>query len=94
MVTFYEASNLKLKKYYFHSMKYISTRGKISPISFKEAVMMGLATDGGLLLPENLPTVDSATVQNWKSCTFQELALEIFKFFITDIPADDLKDIN
>jgi threonine synthase len=74
-------------------MKYISTRGKISPISFKEAVMMGLATDGGLLLPENLPTVDSATVQRWNSCTFQELALEIFKFFITDIPADDLKDL-
>ena len=74
-------------------MKYISTRGKISPISFKEAVMMGLATDGGLLLPENLPTVDSATVQKWKSCSFQELALEIFKFFITDIPADDLKDL-
>jgi threonine synthase len=72
-------------------MKYISTRGKISPISFKEAVMMGLATDGGLLLPENLPTVDSATVQRWNSCTFQELALEIFKFFITDIAADDLK---
>jgi threonine synthase len=72
-------------------MKYISTRGKISPISFKEAVMMGLATDGGLLLPENLPTVDSATLQRWNSCTFQELALEIFKFFITDIAADDLK---
>ena len=74
-------------------MKYISTRGKISPLSFKEAVMMGLATDGGLLLPENIPTVDSATVQRWNSCTFQELALEIFKIFITDIPADDLQEL-
>ncbi len=38
-------------------MKYLSTRGKIAAISFKEAVMMGLATDGGLLLPEKLPAV-------------------------------------
>jgi threonine synthase len=74
-------------------MKYISTRGKISPISFKKAVMMGLATDGGLLLPENLPTVDNDTVQRWDSCTFQELALEIFKIFITDISTDDLKEL-
>jgi threonine synthase len=74
-------------------MKYISTRGKISPVSFKEAVMMGLATDGGLLLPESQPKVDSSTVQQWQSCTFQELAGEIFKLFITDIPADDLHDI-
>ena len=74
-------------------MKYISTRGKISPIPFKEAVMMGLATDGGLLLPENLPQVGSATVQQWHSLSFQELAGEIFKLFITDIPAKDLKEL-
>jgi len=74
-------------------MKYISTRGKISPISFKKAVMMGLATDGGLLLPENLPQVDSAAVQQWHSLSFQELAGEIFKLFITDIPAKDLKEL-
>jgi threonine synthase len=55
--------------------------------------MMGLATDGGLLLPENLPTVDNDTVQRWDSCTFQELALEIFKIFITDISTDDLKEL-
>jgi len=74
-------------------MKYTSTRGGISPISFKDAVMMGLATDGGLLLPEVLPKVDSATVQQWLSCSFQELAEEIFKHFITDIPTSDLHDI-
>jgi len=74
-------------------MNYISTRGKTSPLSFKEAVMMGLATDGGLLLPENIPPIDSATVQKWNSCTFQELALEIFKIFISDIAADDLQEL-
>ena len=38
-------------------MNYISTRGTIAPIGFKDAVMMGLATDGGLLLPETIPAL-------------------------------------
>ena len=46
-------------------MKYISTRGGISPVDFKEAVMMGLATDGGLLLPETIPVVDDSTMKAW-----------------------------
>jgi threonine synthase len=74
-------------------MKYISTRGNISPIPFKESVMMGLATDGGLLLPENLPTVGSMTVQKWARYSFQELAQEIFELFVSDIPADDLRSL-
>ena len=45
-------------------MKYISTRGGIAPISFKKAVMMGLAIDGGLLLPQ------VATEYNWDCLTF------------------------
>ena len=36
-------------------MNYINTRGQIAPIGFKDAVMMGLATDGGLLLPQSIP---------------------------------------
>jgi threonine synthase len=32
-------------------MNYISTRGGIAPVAFDQAVMMGLARDGGLLLP-------------------------------------------
>ena len=38
-------------------MKYQSTRGKVSQLTFKQAVMMGLASDGGLLLPESIPDV-------------------------------------
>ena len=44
-------------------MRYISTRGGIAPISFSEAVMMGLSTDGGLLLPEKIEQVDSGTLE-------------------------------
>ena len=43
-------------------MKYISTRGNIAPIGFKDAVMMGLATDGGLILPESIPKLDADTL--------------------------------
>jgi threonine synthase len=74
-------------------MKYISTRGGISPVSFQEAVMMGLATDGGLLLPESLPEVDSDTIKNWGTLTFQQLASRIFHLFISDIPADQLDSL-
>ena len=66
-------------------MKYISTRGGITPVSFKEAVMMGLATDGGLLLPEYLPRADAETLQRWESFTFKQLAFEIFRIFVSDI---------
>ncbi len=74
-------------------MHYISTRGNISPIPFREAVMMGLATDGGLLLPARVPEVDRATVSTWQDLSYQELAFEVMSLFIDDIPADDLRDL-
>jgi threonine synthase len=74
-------------------MKYISTRGGIAPLSFTEAVMMGLATDGGLLLPESLPGVDLQTIESWKGLTFQELSFEIMSRFVDDIPAEDLRSL-
>ena len=39
-------------------MKYISTRGQTAPMDFSEVLLMGLAPDGGLMLPEHYPTVD------------------------------------
>jgi threonine synthase len=74
-------------------MKYISTRGGIAPISFSEAVMMGLATDGGLLLPEKIEPVDSMTLGKWQGLKYQDLAFEVISRFVDDIPAPDLKDL-
>jgi threonine synthase len=71
-------------------MKYISTRGGIDPISFKEAVMMGLAADGGLLLPDSLPSVDSATLDVWKDLSYPDLALKIMGLFIDDLSNEKL----
>jgi threonine synthase len=71
-------------------MKYISTRGKVEPVTFKDAVMMGMASDGGLLIPESFPDI-SGKLTEWRGLSFQELALEIFSLYISDIPREDLK---
>ncbi len=65
-------------------MRYISTRGGVEPISFSQAVMMGLATDGGLLLPEKIPTIDAETLTRWGQLSFQELAVEVMLPYVGD----------
>ncbi|WP_457573724.1 threonine synthase [Desulfolithobacter sp.] len=72
-------------------MRYISTRGGIEPIPFKQAVMMGLARDGGLLLPERLPTIDRSKLESWRNLPYQYLAREILELFIDDIDRLDLE---
>jgi len=74
-------------------MKYISTRGGIAPVSFTEAVMMGLATDGGLLLPERIEAVPAETLEKWRSLSYQDLAFAVLSRFVDDIPAADLKEL-
>ena len=74
-------------------MRYISTRGGIAPITFKDAVMMGLASDGGLLLPQSYPTVSGEQLEPWRKLTYQELAFEVISLYVDDIPADDLKTL-
>jgi len=74
-------------------MKYISTRGQIAPIGFKDAVMMGLATDGGLLLPTEYPAIDPVTLESWRPLSYQELALMVIAPFADDIPVADLKQL-
>jgi threonine synthase len=74
-------------------MKYISTRGNIAPIGFKDAVMMGLATDGGLILPESIPQLDRETLTAWSKLPYRDLAFNIISLFATDIPKADLKEM-
>lgn len=73
-------------------MKYISTRGQIEPVSFKEAVLMGLARDGGLLLPETIPSL-SGSAERLAPLSFSDLSFEVIRLFAPDIPQDDLRDI-
>src|SRR6266702_793480 len=74
-------------------MRYISTRGGIAPIPFKDAVMMGLASDGGLLLPESYPAVTRDQLESWRGLKYPELAFEVISRYVDDIPSGDLKNL-
>ncbi|RMF48377.1 MAG: threonine synthase [Deltaproteobacteria bacterium] len=74
-------------------MHYISTRGKVSGIPFSEAVLMGLADDGGLLLPSDIPRLTAGDLAALEKLDYPELAFQIMARFATDIPANDLKDL-
>jgi threonine synthase len=74
-------------------MKYISTRGGIAPINFSQAVMMGLARDGGLLLPESLPSVEPVLLNAWQTLSYQHLALEVLSLFTAGMLRADLEDL-
>jgi threonine synthase len=73
-------------------MKYISTRGQIDPIDFRQAVLMGLADDGGLVIPESIPDV-ADRLDDWRKLGYRELAFEVMRLFATDIPEADLRDL-
>jgi threonine synthase len=73
-------------------MRYVSTRGGIEPVTFSQAVMMGLATDGGLLLPDAFPQVDAVTLQRWAGLPFQALAVEVMYPFVgEDLSREELE---
>jgi threonine synthase len=72
-------------------MRYISTRGGIEPVPFKDAVMMGLATDGGLLLPEPIPALSEKTLDSWRTLPYRELAFRVISLFADDIPEEELR---
>lgn len=74
-------------------MKYISTRGQTDRKSFSEILLMGLAPDGGLMLPEAYPVVSETMLDQWRGLSYRELAFEIIRLFATDIPEADLRRI-
>ncbi|MBX2808693.1 MAG: threonine synthase [Cellvibrionaceae bacterium] len=75
-------------------MKYISTRGQAPALSFEEVVLTGLATDGGLYVPETLPTFSREEIASWAGLSYQALAFKIMAPFVDGAIADeDLKAI-
>ena len=75
-------------------MKYISTRGNVSKIGFIDTVLMGLATDGGLLVPEKIPQIPVEKLQAMSKLTYPELAYEIISYYVDgEIPENELKEL-
>lgn len=72
-------------------MKYISTRGNAPELNFEDVLLAGLATDGGLYVPAELPQFSQEEIASWRELPYHELAFKIIKPFVADcIPEDDL----
>ena len=75
-----------------NNIKYISTRGQSETLGFKDVIFEGLATDGGLYIPNEWPVIDEKTLLNFKSLSYQEIAYEVIKLYIDDsLSSKDLK---
>lgn len=71
-------------------MKFFSTRNPSDRFDFNEAVLMGIATDGGLFVPEEFPKIN---IDDLKDLSYDELAFEILSKFLTDVDKEKLKEI-
>lgn len=75
-------------------MKFYSTNKKCMPVTFREAVMKGLAEDGGLFMPEEIPILPPSFFQNLRLISFQEIAYEVSRhLLIQEVPPGKLKEI-
>ncbi|KAF8452651.1 tryptophan synthase beta subunit-like PLP-dependent enzyme [Boletus edulis BED1] len=73
-------------------MKYFSTRGHPGEQSFEDVVLAGLAPDGGLYIPKDIPTLPENWRSEWAGLHYQQLAINILSLFISpdELPPADL----
>ena len=75
-------------------MKYISTRGKAPALNFEDVLLTGLATDGGLYVPEHIPVYSREEIASWAGLSYSELAFKVIAPFVDGcIPEQDLRDM-
>lgn len=72
-------------------MKYSSTRGNDVAIDSAEAIVKGLAADGGLFVPDSLPQVDASFISSLGELNYEERAAKVLGLFLTDYTADEIK---
>ena len=63
-------------------MKYISTRGDAPVLAFDDVLLSGLASDGGLYVPEEWPRFSAADIASFGGLPYPELALRVIRPFI------------
>lgn len=73
-------------------MQFISTRGQVPPVDFSTAVAQGLAPDGGLYLPQQLPDL-KPQLADWSQLPYPELCEAFFTVFATDLERSELHTI-
>src|SRR5208283_3959368 len=74
-------------------MRYVSTRGGSPPLGFTDAVAQGLAGDGGLLVPEELPDL-SQELGGLEGLEYPELCFRFLRRFADDIPEAELRELT
>ena len=70
---------------------YRSTRSKNETVKASQAILKGLADDGGLFVPESVPALDK-TLEELSNMTYQETAYEVMKLFLTDFTEEEYRN--
>ncbi|MBV1926516.1 MAG: threonine synthase, partial [Rhodobacteraceae bacterium] len=70
-------------------MKYISTRANAPALNFEDAMLTGLARDGGLYVPDSIPQLSHADIAAMSGLTYEEIAYRIMRPFVGDTFSDD-----
>ena len=73
-----------------NQITYVSTRGGQSGVTASQAILQGLAKDGGLFMPDQIPKLDR-TLEQLSAMSYQETAYEVMKLFLTDYTEEELK---
>ncbi|HBZ89779.1 MAG TPA: threonine synthase, partial [Lachnospiraceae bacterium] len=69
---------------------YESTRNSNDRVTASQAILRGLAPDGGLYVPEKIPSFDK-TLDEFAKMDYRECAYEVMKLFLTDFTEEELK---
>ena len=70
---------------------YKSTRSASGAVKASEAILKGLAQDGGLFVPDHIPALD-VSIDSLSKMTYQEVAYEVMKLYLTDFTEEELKN--
>lgn len=73
------------------NLGYKSTRSSGEAVTASQAILKGLADDGGLFVPETVPVLDKSLAE-FSKMTYQETAYEVMKLFFTDFTEEELKN--
>ena len=69
-------------------MQYISTRGAAPVLTFEEAMLTGLARDGGLYVPQSVPQMSAEEIRDLAGLSYEEIAFRIMRPFVGDTFSD------
>lgn len=72
------------------NLSYQSTRGGERGLTASMAILKGLAEDGGLFMPTDIPKLESP-IEKLAEMTYQETAYEVMKLFLTDFTEEELR---